>query len=78
MSQFPKPYQVEMVKATYPDGTRIKMVSMSNDPDPIQKGECGTVVCVDDMGTLLMEWDNGRTLGVCVLDGDQVVKIPNA
>ncbi|MFV8385069.1 DUF4314 domain-containing protein [Vibrio parahaemolyticus] len=68
----PSQFKVNMVKNSFPEGTRIEMLSMQNDPDPIPTGTKGTVKSVDDMGTLLMSWDNGRTLGVCVLEGDEV------
>ena len=45
-------------------GKKIKLVSMSNDPDPIKPGMTGTVVHVDDSGTIHVKWDNGRRLGV--------------
>ena len=30
------------------------------------KGDCGTVVFVDDMGTVHMKWDKGGSLGLIV------------
>lgn len=44
-------------------GKRIKCVSM-NDDHPIESGELGTIDLVDDMGTIHVKWDNGRTLGI--------------
>lgn len=38
-------------------------------------GEKGTIDRIDDMGTLHMQWDSGRTLGV-VLGEDEVEKVP--
>jgi len=36
-----------------------------NDPHhPVESGTRGTVEHVDDMGTIHMSWDNGRTLGI--------------
>ena len=32
---------------------------------PVPEGMTGTVVAVDDAGTLHMKWDNGRSLGIC-------------
>ena len=45
-------------------GKRIKCLHM-NDEYPILSGELGTVDLVDDMGTIHVKWDNGRTLGIC-------------
>lgn len=51
-------------KSMYPAGTRIELVSMGDDPNPIQSGAKGTVSHVDDIGTVHVEWDNGRVLGL--------------
>ena len=56
----------EMNKKLYPPGTRIELLSMGNDPRPIEPGTKGTVDLVDDMGTLHCTFDNGRKLGVCL------------
>jgi hypothetical protein len=53
-----------MIKATYPKGTRLQLISMSDPYTPVESGTKGTVRCVDDMGTIHMQWDNGRTLGL--------------
>lgn len=55
---------VKMYKERYPKGTRIELISMEDPFAPIYPGTKGTVVCVDDMGTIHMKWDNGRTLGI--------------
>ena len=55
--------KVKMYKETYPKGTRIELVYME-DAQAVPSGTKGTVVCVDDMGTIHMKWDNGRTLGL--------------
>ena len=44
-------------------GKRIKCVKM-NDPNPVESGTEGVVKGVDDMGTIHVNWDNGRTLGI--------------
>ena len=56
--------QVQMIKEAYPQGTRIELLSMYDPFSPIDSGTKGTVRCVDDMGTIHMQWDNGRTLGL--------------
>jgi len=44
-------------------GKRIKCLHMMDD-HPILSGEEGTVDLVDDMGTIHVNWDNGRRLGL--------------
>ena len=55
---------VERIREQYPIGTRIRLNSMSDPFAPVPPGTEGEVRLVDDMGTLHMKWDNGRTLGV--------------
>lgn len=50
-------------RLNYPPGTRLELISM-DDPQPIPPGSRGTVDHVDDMGTIHMRWDSGRSLGV--------------
>ena len=64
---------VQMYKQNYPKGTRIECISMDDPHWPIAPGTKGTVVMVDDMGTIHMEWDNGRTLGL--VPGEDAFKI---
>ena len=56
--------QIEFTKQHYPKGTRIRLISMQDPYAPIPSGTEGTVSFVDDMGTIHMEWDNKRTLGI--------------
>ena len=41
----------QRMKDNYPPGTRIMLVSMGNDPRPIEDNTKGTVMFVDDIGT---------------------------
>ena len=52
------------MKRSYPPGTRIVLLSMGDDPRPIDDGTRGTVKVVDDIGTLHCVFDNGRSLGI--------------
>ena len=56
--------KVEMLRQRYPEGTRICLDSMENDPFPIPSGSRGTVQFVDDAGQLIMKWDNGSSLSL--------------
>ena len=57
--------RIEFYKEHYPVGTRVQLDSMGDDPRPVPAGTKGTVVAVDDMGTVHVNFDNGRALGVC-------------
>lgn len=64
---------VELLKRYYPAGTRVRLLKME-DPNPVPVGMMGTVEDVDDIGSLVVQWDNGRQLHV--LHGiDEVEKI---
>lgn len=56
--------QIEALKALYPAGTRIELVSMEDPYRSFPAGTKGTVALVDDMGTIHMKWENGSTLGI--------------
>ena len=72
---FMKPYMVKLLREQFPPGTRIRLDSMMNDPQPIPKGMTGTVQGIDDAGQLLMKWDNGRGLSLVPGEDDfSVVK----
>ena len=65
MNEFAKlERQAKMLKESYPKGTRILLIEMGNDPQPIEPNTRGTVECVDDIGTIHCAFDNGRHLGV--------------
>ena len=59
-----KRQQVEYYKVSYPLGTRIPLIHMGSDPRPVADDTRGTVRCVDDMGTIHCDFDNGRRLGI--------------
>jgi len=64
---------VELLKKRYSAGTRVRLLKME-DPNPVPIGMLGTVEYVDDIGSLVVQWDNGRKLHV--LHGiDEVEKI---
>ena len=56
--------RAQMIKDRYPAGTRIMLLHMGNDPNPIAPNTRGTVVAVDDIGTVHCDFDNGRSLGI--------------
>ena len=56
MGQNPTREQIEWLRRQYPAGTRIVLHSMDDAQAP-PPGTMGTVVYVDDMGQLGVEWD---------------------
>lgn len=56
--------EAKRYKETYPPGTRLLLINMNDPFAPVPAGTKGTVVHVDDIGTIHMKWDNGRTLGL--------------
>lgn len=55
--------ELELIRERYPVGCRLVVYAME-DPRPILPGTKGTVRCVDDMGTVHCNFDNGRRLGL--------------
>lgn len=54
---------LKRIKFTYPKGTRVRLIQM-DDPRPVPVGTLGTVLDVDDIGSLIVSWDNGQSLNV--------------
>ena len=69
--RYPNKERLEQLRSTYPAGTRIVLVQMDDAQAP-PIGTKGTVVGVDDTGSLLVHWDNGS--GLNVIDGVNMVR----
>lgn len=54
---------VEKIKTEYPTGTRVELVKMDDIQAP-PIGTKGTVIGVDDIGSIMVAWDNGSGLNV--------------
>lgn len=68
---FPRRETVKQIRNEFPKGTRVELVSMDDRQAP-PPGTKGTVIGVDDTGSLLMRWDNGS--GLNVVYGEDVVR----
>lgn len=55
---------IKALKEQFPAGTRVELVSMQDAYRNLKPGEKGTVTCVDDIGTIHVNWDCGSCLGV--------------
>lgn len=54
---------VQKLKEKYVGGTRVKLISMDDTQAP-PNGTMGSVINVDDIGTIHVAWDNGSSLGL--------------
>lgn len=63
--------RLESLKEAYPKGTRVRLIQMDDLQAP-PRGTKGTVISVDDAGSLLMKWDNGSSISVVY--GEDVVE----
>ena len=64
-----------MTSLNYPPGTRLELISMGKDPDPVPPGTRGTVERVNSYGDIEVSWDNGRTLSL-IPGEDSFRKLP--
>lgn len=61
---FPPREVVEQIKKQYQPGDRVELVSMDDPYRKIVPGTKGTVITVDDTGTIHVSWDNNVRLGI--------------
>ena len=54
---------LQALRERYPKGTRVELVQMDDAQAP-PVGTMGTVRGVDDMGSIMVAWDNGCGLSV--------------
>ena len=54
---------IEMLRREYPCGCRVELVRMEDVQAP-PIGTKGTVMGVDDIGSIMVSWDNGSSLSV--------------
>ena len=64
---------LEKLRIQYPKGTRVKLIRMVDFQAP-PKGTLGTVMGVDDAGSIMVRWDTGSSLSV-VYSEDIVEKL---
>ena len=74
--RFPSKETVERIRKEYPVGTRVELVQM-DDPQASPVGTKGTVRGVDDIGSIMVAWDNGSGLSVAFGE-DLCRKVKNA
>ena len=64
--------ELQALRERYPAGTRVELVQMDDAQAP-PVGTKGTVRGVDDMGSIMVAWDNG--CGLSVAYGDACRKV---
>lgn len=64
---------IEKLRLEYQNGNRVKLIRMDDMQAP-PMGTKGTVMGVDDIGSILVSWDNGSHLNV-VYGEDQCEKV---
>ena len=68
---FPDRAIVERIRKQYPVDSRVELVRMDDAQAP-PVGTRGTVTGVDDIGSIMVNWDNGS--GLNVVYGEDLVK----
>ena len=58
------PEMLKQLKEYYTSGTRVMLIRMSDPYNNLRLGDRGTVMLVDDIGTIHVNWDCGSSLGV--------------
>ena len=66
-----EPETLKWLRHEYPAGTRVELVEMDDRFAP-PVGTQGTVMAVDDIGTVHVNWDNGSTIGAVY--GEDVIR----
>ena len=59
----PRKEIIERLREDFPVGCRVELLKMDDDQAP-PVGTLGTVVGVDAIGTIHVDWDNGSHLGI--------------
>ena len=61
--RFPSKEQIELIRKEYPTGTKVELLAMDDQQAP-PVGTIGEVIAVDDIGQLVMQWQNGSGLNL--------------
>ena len=61
--RLPSKETLALLRTRYPAGTRVELIRM-DDPQAPPVGTKGPVLGVDDVGSILVAWDNGSGLNV--------------
>lgn len=64
MSSMPTRAQVERIRAAYPAGSRVELIRMDDPYTHLRYGDQGTVIGVDDLGQIMVNWDRHSSLSL--------------
>ena len=56
--------QAEGLRNMYPPGTRVECICMNDPFAPVPSGTKGSVMFVDDIAQIHVNWDNGSSLAL--------------
>lgn len=60
---------VEEAKRLFQPGVRVELdADLNDDFSNLKRGDRGTVRCVDDVGTIHVDWDCGSGLGLIFME----------
>jgi len=71
MNNFISKAALEAQRASFKNGARVELVSMSDPYTKLKPGALGTVDFMDDTGTVFIIWDSGSHLGA-VYGADEI------
>ena len=64
MFVLPSRAQVQRIRAAYPAGCRVELIQMDDPYTHLREGDQGTVIGVDDMGQIMVNWDRHSSLSL--------------
>ena len=64
MNRIPSQKEIAYIRTLYPAGTRVELIEMDDPYCCPKPGDKGTVQGVDDMGQIMMHWDDGSSLSL--------------
>ncbi len=67
--------RVAELKEKYKPGDRIRCLHLESDAFVVPEGMEGTVKCVDDLGSIVVVWDNKKELALLDIPGDSYEKV---
>lgn len=67
--RYPNKAIIKSLRESFTRGCRVELVKM-DDPQAPPIGTRGTVLFVDDIGTIHVSWDTGSSLGVAYGEDD--------